>query len=167
VGITLPITQTDGTVLDRFYLSTTEWATRTITNADGTFAEETYPAVQVLYDPELEQTTKWFDGGMGIIADSHGYTETHLVRIVAVDAAGNETESEPVRVYIIHKEKEKETEQAAVPHTAMIWPVRREEQRAFPPGTREGNPPLHAILSVGLYASRPRNTRKREWRERH
>ena len=37
--VTLTITQTNGTVSTRSYLSTTEWATRTITNADGTLAE--------------------------------------------------------------------------------------------------------------------------------
>ena len=153
VGLTLPITQTDGTVWERFYLSTTEWATRTITNADGTFAEEEYPAVQVLYDPELAQMSMWFDGGMGIIEDSQGYTETHLIRVVAVDAAGNETESEPIRVYVIHKEKEEETEQTAAPHVAMIWPVRREEQQAFPSDTGEGGFPLPAIPPVGLVFS--------------
>jgi membrane peptidoglycan carboxypeptidase len=161
VGLTLPITQTDGTVLERYYLSTTEWATRTITNADGTFAEEQYPAVQVLYDPELGQLSKWFDGGMGIISDSRGYTETHLLRVVAVDAAGNETESEPIRVYVIHKEEEEEeTEQAAVPHVAMIWPVRRKDPRTLPSGTSEGSLPLSAIPPMGLVFSGPLNNKQ-------
>ena len=123
VAVTLPFTRTDGTVQMRSFLSTTEWATRTITNADGTFAEERYPAVQVLYEPETGQTSKWFDGGMGIISDSQGYTETHLIHVVVYDAAGNEVESDPVRVYVIHK-KEPE-EESAVPHGAMIWPIRR------------------------------------------
>jgi len=69
----------------------------------------------------LGQTSMWYDGGMGIIVDSHGYTETHLFHITAVDAAGNETESERVRVYISHK-KEKD-EEAALPSLAMAWPV--------------------------------------------
>jgi hypothetical protein len=168
VGVTLPITRPDGTVLERYYLSTTDWATRTITNADGTFAEEEYPASQVLYDPELDQITRWFDGGMGIISDRFGYTETHLIRVVAVDAAGNETESEPIRVYVIHKEEEEEeeeTEEAAVPHTAMIEPVRREEQRAFPPGTHEETPPLNAVLAVGSSSPKPRDNKERARRE--
>jgi hypothetical protein len=108
----------------RSYLSTTEWATRTITNADGTLAEERYPAVQVLYEPATKQTSMWFDGGMGIINDSHGYTETHLIHVVVYDAAGNEVESEPVRVYVIHKEEPEE--ESSVPHTASLLPVRRE-----------------------------------------
>jgi hypothetical protein len=34
-------------------------------------------------------------------------TESHLMHVVAYDAAGNETESEPVRFYVIHKPKDK------------------------------------------------------------
>jgi hypothetical protein len=122
--------------------------------------------VQVLYDPELEQTSMWFDGGMGIIQDSKGYTETHLIRVVAVDAAGNETESEPVRVYVIHKKEEEETEQTAAPNVAMTWPVRREEQQALPPGTGEDGFPLPAIPPVGLISLTPLYTRSRIRRER-
>jgi hypothetical protein len=126
VGITLPFTQTDGTVIQKFYLATTVTATRTITNPDGTVAKEPYAASQVLYDPELDQISQWFDGGMGIISDSKGYTETHLIHVVAYDAAGNEVKSEPVRVYVIHEqEPEKES---AVPHGAIILPVRRPDE---------------------------------------
>ncbi len=82
VGVTLPFTRTDGTVEQRYYLATTIWATRTITNQDGTTGIENYPAVRVLYDPNLDQTSMWFDGGMGILADSHGYTENHLIRVI-------------------------------------------------------------------------------------
>jgi membrane peptidoglycan carboxypeptidase len=120
-GVTLPFTRTDGTVEQRYYLSTVQMATRVVTNPDGTLSEEQYPAVQVLFDPELGQTSMWFDGGMGIINDSHGYTETHLIHVVAYDAAGNETKSKPVRVYVVHKKKP--AEESAVPHGALIWPT--------------------------------------------
>jgi membrane peptidoglycan carboxypeptidase len=120
VGVTLPITQPDGTVVERYYLSRTLWSTRTITNPDGTLSEEEYPEIQVLYDPELDQSSMWFEGGMGIISDSGGYTETHLIHVVAVDAAGNEVESEKVRVYVVHEEPE---EEAVTPHSGMIWPI--------------------------------------------
>jgi hypothetical protein len=46
-----------------------------------------------------------------MLDDSEGYTETHLIQVVAFDAAGNEVESEPVRVFVIHKEEEEEEEQ--------------------------------------------------------
>ena len=120
VGITLPITRPDGTVTERYYLSRTVWATRTITNADGTAGEERYPQTRVLYDPELAQTSMWYEGGLGMIADSHGYTETHLFHVIAVDAAGNETESDRVRIYVTHKKEEEE--EAALPALAMLWP---------------------------------------------
>jgi membrane peptidoglycan carboxypeptidase len=129
--ITLAVTQTTGAVLTKSYLSSTQWATRTITNTDGTLGEESYKAVQVLYDPELDQTSMWFDGGMGIVRDSKGITETHLIKVVAVDAAGNETEAGPVRVWVVHKQEEKE-ETAVVPHGAKIWPRRRERLPLLP-----------------------------------
>lgn len=129
IGITLPFTQADGSVLERFYLSNTRWDTRTITHTDGTLAEETYPSVRVLYDPETGQTSRWFDGGMGILYDSSGYTETHLIHVEAYDAAGNEVKSEPIRVYVIHKKEPKE--ESAVPHGAMIWPVQAQDAQAL------------------------------------
>jgi len=45
-----------------------------------------------------------------MINDSGRYTETHLIHVIAFDAAGNEVESEPVRVFVIHKEEEEEEE---------------------------------------------------------
>jgi hypothetical protein len=124
VGVTLPFTWADGTVENRYFLANTIWATRTITNADGTLGVEQYPARQILYDPALGQTSMWFEGGMGIIQDSGGYTETHVVHVVAIDAAGNEVESDRVRVFVKHKEKKEE--EATVPHGAAIWPIRRQ-----------------------------------------
>lgn len=50
--------------------------------------------------------TQWFANGMGIISDSRGYTETHLIHVVAYDGAGNKAESEKVRIYVTHKKKE-------------------------------------------------------------
>jgi hypothetical protein len=129
-------------------------------------------ALQVLYDPQLGQTSMWFDGGMGIIQDSTGYTETHLIRVVAVDAAGNETESDPVRVYVTHKKKEEEKDQAAVPHGALIWPARNEDQQSPPPGTHDGNLAssqvrMDALLPVGLDKPKPREPSDRIRRERY
>ena len=42
--------------------------------------------------------------GFGIIHDSKGYTETHVFKAVAFDSAGNKTESEPVRIFVQHRE---------------------------------------------------------------
>jgi hypothetical protein len=109
---------------------------------------------------------------MGIIQDSSGYTETHLIRVVAVDAAGNEIESDPVRVYVTHKVKEEEKDQAAVPHGALIWPVRSEDQQPLPPGTHDGNRAsgqvrMDALHPVGWDVPNPRNTIFRIRRERY
>ncbi|MBN1642358.1 MAG: transglycosylase domain-containing protein [Anaerolineae bacterium] len=144
VGVTLPITQPDGTVTERYYLSNTLWATRTITNEDGTLGEERYPAVRVLYDPELDQTSMWYDGGMGIIADTHGYTETHLFHVVAVDAAGNENESSKVRVYVVHKEEPEE--EAALPRVVARW--LGQVQHTVIPAVVDA-PPGHTVLAMG------------------
>ncbi|RUA16632.1 MAG: hypothetical protein DSY55_03750 [Clostridia bacterium] len=44
------------------------------------------------------------ENGFGIIHDSHGYTETHTLKAVAFDAAGNKAESPPIRIFVTHKE---------------------------------------------------------------
>ncbi|MBN1582901.1 MAG: transglycosylase domain-containing protein [Anaerolineae bacterium] len=129
VGITRPFTRTDGTVVERYYLaSSTVWATRTVTHTNGTTGLEQYIASQVLYDPELDQVYRWFDGGMVIIHDSKGYTETHLIHVVAYDAAGNETKSEQVRVHVVHK---KPREESAIPHHALIMPANTSAGRSL------------------------------------
>jgi hypothetical protein len=79
----------------------------------------------------MRQTSMWFDGGMGIISDTTGITETHVIKVVAVDAAGNETEADPVRVWVVHKEEEEET--AAVPYRARLWPIWLEEEPFYLP----------------------------------
>ena len=40
-----------------------------------------------------------------------GYTETHLIHVVAFDAAGNETKTEPIPVIVIPKKEEEEEEE--------------------------------------------------------
>lgn len=42
--------------------------------------------------------------GFGIIHDSKGYTETHVIKAVAYDSAGNQAESETIRIFVQHKE---------------------------------------------------------------
>jgi hypothetical protein len=55
-----------------------------------------------------------------VISSTHGYTESHLVHVIAYDAAGNETESEPVRFSIVHEPKEEEEGETG----ALWWPDR-------------------------------------------
>ena len=84
-------------------------ATRPITLPDGTIAEEVYTVTQVitetLPDGSLRLIQEW-DNGFMVISDTKGYTESHVLTVKAIDKAGNEAESDPVRIYIVHKEEE-------------------------------------------------------------
>ncbi len=74
-----------------------------ITQPDGTVIPEER-VTQVQTDPDdPERLILALDNGFGIIHDTHGYTETHVIKAVAYDAAGNKTESAPVRIFVIHK----------------------------------------------------------------
>jgi len=56
---------------------------------------------------------KVYSGGFSVISTTLGYTETHLIHIIAHDSAGNETKTEPIQVLVIHKEEEEEEEETA------------------------------------------------------
>ena len=51
-----------------------------------------------------------FSGGMGIISDTVGYTETHRIHVIAYDAAGNMVETEPIIISVVHEEEDEEDE---------------------------------------------------------
>jgi len=72
---------------------------------------------------EVIRYTQVFSGGRGIISDTLGYTETHLVHVVAYDAAGNSVETEKVRFYIMHRPKPEEEGQptAWLPDGGVLW----------------------------------------------
>ncbi len=61
-------------------------------------------------DPDVKLgRIRLFDGGFGAIYTSEGvYFETHLFKVKAIDRAGNETESNEVRVYVRHKKEDEE-----------------------------------------------------------
>jgi len=46
-----------------------------------------------------------FANGWGVIRNSGGYTETHEIRAIAFDKAGNQADSDRVRIFIGHKKK--------------------------------------------------------------
>jgi membrane peptidoglycan carboxypeptidase len=69
-------------------------------------------------------------GGMTIISDTVGYTETHLIHVVAYDAAGNETKSEPIPLSIIHEPKEEEEEAGS---TGSRLPLDRQRLASIQP----------------------------------
>jgi hypothetical protein len=71
-------------------------------------------------------------GGHTIIDTTQGYTETHLVHVVAYDSAGNKTESERVSVIVIPK-KEDEEEKKEEGDGAWLDPRYLDPQRRFNP----------------------------------
>lgn len=91
-------------------------ATRVITNADGTIGLVEYIVRQTkLEDYARKDGTKGqrlvltTESGLGAIYDSGVLTETHTIKVKAFDRAGNEAESEPVQIRVMHKPKEKKT----------------------------------------------------------
>jgi 1A family penicillin-binding protein len=117
-----PLEMLDITIRPREYVITT---TQPLLNDDGT--PVVGPDGQILQGPVLTLTqvisitqpdnpftpigyTQFISGGMQIISDTLGYTETRRIHVVAYDAAGNKVESEPVRVAIMHKEEDEEEE---------------------------------------------------------
>ncbi len=93
------------------------YETRTITNPDGSWTTEQVTVTWVEVSPDRQTVTQTWESGFMVIASTDAYTESHLVHVVAYDAAGNETESEKVRFYIIHKPEEEDEEK----ESGAIW----------------------------------------------
>ncbi len=65
--------------------------------------------------------------GFGIIHDSKGYTETHVIKAIAFDSAGNQAESEQIRIFVQHrKDKGPKPRAQASPPEYVLLPVKRE-----------------------------------------
>jgi membrane peptidoglycan carboxypeptidase len=86
--------------------------TRAITNPDGTIGLQEVRVSEVITEAD-GRLLWWFEDGHTIISDTHGYTETHTVHVKAYDAAGNVSESEKIRILVVHKPKEEKKEAAA------------------------------------------------------
>ena len=98
--------------------------TRVITNPDGSLTTELVNVTWVEVSPDGKTITQTWESGFMAISSSNGYTESHAVHVIAYDAAGNQTESEPVRFYIRHKPKEEEEKTGAVRpqgESGAIW----------------------------------------------
>jgi len=85
---------------------------------DGT----TITVTRSITDNHWITTTASYTSGRGIIADVWGYTETHVIKAIGFDKAGNQAESKPVRIYTMHKPKEENKE---TPTPAAILPAGR------------------------------------------
>jgi hypothetical protein len=70
-------------------------------------------------------TTASYTTGRGMIADSQGITETHVIKAIGFDKAGNQADSQTVRIYTAHKPKEEEKEtptpSALAPEQPLGW----------------------------------------------
>jgi len=102
--------------------------TQTVVNPDGTSSEQVITLTQVITVPspeapdEILQYMQVYSGGLTIISNTTsitpgiGYTETHTLKFIAYDAAGNETESEPTTFSVIHDPEalEEESPQAVL-----------------------------------------------------
>ena len=130
--------------------------TRPITNPDGTPAlnedgswmTEAITLTWVEVSTATKTITRHWSNGVQVISSTHGYTESHVVHIVAYDAAGNKTESDKVRFFVIHRpepEEDKEEQGTgesgalgqATPHLALAG---RNAVVPLPPATRRPVP---------------------------
>ena len=96
--------------------------------------EELYIESQTLFDGKVITVTRAITDmhvitataalttGFGVISDTWGYTETHLIHVIGFDAAGNKTESEKVRIFTIHKPKEEKKETPTPAPVGMLGP---------------------------------------------
>ncbi len=104
---TTPITQPDGAVISSQSITLTHVLTVTEPITDPVALAALPP------DQPAERVIgyqKVYSGGLNTISTTYGYTETHLVHIIAYDAAGNEAQTEAVRVMIIPKKEDEEEE---------------------------------------------------------
>jgi hypothetical protein len=119
------ITQPDGSITTTGFITVSQVLTVTQIITDPAELAN-WPAD---YAPE-----KWigyqkvFSGGMSIISTTLGYTETHLLHVVAYDSAGNEAKTEPIRIQIMHQEKKEDDEEEAADESQgyLLPPVYRQ-----------------------------------------
>jgi penicillin-binding protein 1C len=103
--------------------------TQDVPNPDGSIAQQVVTLTQVITVPNPElpdqilQYRQVYSGGLTIISDTlsiepgTGYTETHTLQIIAYDAAGNKTESDPTTFSVIH---DPEALEEAKPEAALL-----------------------------------------------
>ncbi len=86
---------------------------RTITNADGTIATEQLVGQVAKVTTPNPAVTAVFTTGMVIVSNTvtlpntAGFVESHIIKVIAYDAAGNQTESAPITIFIQHDVKQK------------------------------------------------------------
>jgi len=110
IGDPLVISSTTVITLEELYVIEAQ------TLFDGTVITVT----RSITDNHVITSTAAYTTGFGIIVDTGGYTETHVLHAVGFDVVGHQTESKRVRIFTIHRpEKEEETPTP----TAMSLPL--------------------------------------------
>ena len=74
---------------------------------------------------------KVYSGGMSIISTTTTYMEGHMIHVVAYDSAGNETKTDPIRIEVKHKEKEKKDEEGSDQSQGYLLPPIYREKAPF------------------------------------
>jgi penicillin-binding protein 1C len=125
------------------------YETRPITNPDGSWSTEQVTVTWVEVSADRQTVTQTWENGMMVIAKGDLITESHVVHVIAFDAAGNQTKSDKVRFYVIHKPKEKKPQETG----SLGW---RDDA---PPGAeRDG------LLAVAWGPPLAASRRPRPWR---
>jgi len=115
-------------------------STLPITNPDGTPGQEVVTLTQVLtvtdpLTPDVPiQFQQVYSGGLTLIKDTTavtagiGYTETHGLKFIAYDAAGNKTESISTTFTVVHDPERMEDKAKAKkkPTTELLLPRHQE-----------------------------------------
>jgi hypothetical protein len=149
-------------------------ATEPITNPDGTIGEQVITLTQVLsftdpLTPDVPiQFQRVYSGGLTLIKDTTavtagiGYTETHALKFIAYDAAGNKTETAPTTFTVVHDpERMEDKAKAKKKPTTELLPPRRQEFPATgvepaawlpPPLASLAESRSFAVLRTGLSA---------------
>ncbi len=94
-------------------------ATQVVTQPDGTLVLEEVRVSEVFTQTDEAgglRLIQRFADGRAIISDTLGYTETHVIKVRAYDAAGNVQESKELRIWVMHEHKPKKDK------TGALWP---------------------------------------------
>ena len=85
--------------------------TETYMGADGQPAQRAVTLTHTIIGSGEISLTQVFSSGMSIISDTAGITESHVIYVIAIDAAGNETQSEKVNIWTAHKPKDEKKDE--------------------------------------------------------
>jgi hypothetical protein len=143
--------------------------TQPVTNPDGTIGQQVITLTQVLtvtdpLTPDVPiQFQQVYSGGLTLIKDTTavtagiGYTETHVLKFIAYDAAGNKTESAPTIFSVVHdpERMEDKTKPKKKTTAELLPPPRQEFPLAGPEPAAWRPPPLADLPESRSFATLP------------